>query len=56
LNTRSILRDATGEEIETAHAEEQKSGTPFVTVDETMYAVVPRSSMHSNHENHRSPD
>lgn len=59
LNSRTILRDATGEEIESAHAEEVKNGTPFVTIDETMYAVVPRSAMSSstpNHENHRTTD
>lgn len=54
LNTQAILRDATGEEITSAQAEELKSGTPFVTVDENLYAVVPRSSV--PHENHRTAD
>jgi len=55
LNTQAVLRDATGEEIQSAQAEEKKSGTPFVTVDETLFAVVPRASVPS-HENNRTAD
>ncbi len=42
LDTRAILRDATSDEIELSHAEEIKTGSPLVTLDEKVYAVVPR--------------
>lgn len=55
LNTQKVLRDATGEEVKTALDTEALSGTPFVTVDETLFAVVPRASVPS-HENNRTAD
>lgn len=42
LDTRSVLRAATSEEIEQARAEEAKSGSPLITLDEGVYAVVPQ--------------
>lgn len=42
LDSKLIMREATSEEVQTAHAEEEKGSGPFVTVDEVIYAVVPR--------------
>lgn len=43
LETREILRDATGEEIAQAAHEEEASGSPFVVVDDNRYVVLKRS-------------
>jgi hypothetical protein len=40
LDTRAVLRDATAEEIETARAEEEKTGSPIITLDDVVYGVV----------------
>lgn len=56
LNSQKVLRDATGEEIASASAEEERSGSPFVKIDDTLYAVVLRSSLQSGHENNRTAD
>lgn len=42
LDTQRVLRDATSEEVELARAEEEKSGSPIITLDEGVYAVVER--------------
>lgn len=44
LDSKLIMREATSEEVEIAHAEESAGSGPFVTVDEVIYAVVPRSN------------
>lgn len=42
LDSQSILRDATSEEIELARTEEAATGSPLVTLDEGVYAVIER--------------
>lgn len=42
LDSRRILRDATSDEVASAQAEEAKNGSPLVTLDEGVYAVVER--------------
>ncbi len=50
LDTQTVLRDATSEEIASARAEESKTGTPLVTLDEHVYGVVPRPMAALNSE------
>lgn len=42
LDTQTVLRAATSEEVELARVEEEKTGSPIVTLDEGVYAVVPQ--------------
>ncbi len=42
LDTQSVLREATSEEVDRAREEENKNGSPIITLDEGVYAVVQR--------------
>jgi hypothetical protein len=42
LDSRAVLRDATSEEVTTAREEEAKNGSPIITIDDGVYAVVER--------------
>lgn len=42
LDSRAVLRDATSEEVTSAREEEAKSGSPIITLDDGVYAVVER--------------
>lgn len=53
LDSRVVLRDATHEEVMRARDEEAKSGSPIITLDEGVYAVVARPAPEqSSAENH----
>lgn len=53
LDERRVLRDATHDEVTRARDEEAKNGSPIITLDEGVYAVVPRPAPEqSSAENH----